>query len=238
MDGAHARHRNPCLPRLEPGALAEHGLQMRTSDYSRLIGRNMADARLILLDAYLGPTTPGRCPNRRAVSILQRRSGGARRSVRARPHGVARRARRAGHSARDGDLNRARTRHCIAGMRGLAGRFHAIVCGDYITRGKPAPRSSWSPRGVLTRPPHSLFVLEDSATGRAGRACCGAHEGRSRSRSRAGCPRRARVGLAHRRQSRRRDPVAFAVLSIPASTSILAPGVRRGGTINADFVWA
>ena len=48
---------------------------------------------------------------------------------------------------------------------GLAGRFHAIVCGDDITRGKPAPDIFLVAARRLDAPSTSCLVLEDSEPG-------------------------------------------------------------------------
>ncbi len=145
-------------------ALAEHGLEMREADYSRLIGRNRVDARLILLDAY-GPETPvdaldtARFRYSRAeVEVL---------GVPLKPGllalldaldvlGIPRAmATSTGRERATELLDRA----------GLSGRIHAIVCGDDITRGKPAPDIFLAAARRLDAPPESCLVLEDSEPG-------------------------------------------------------------------------
>ena len=145
-------------------ALAEHGLEMRTSDYSRLIGRNMADARLILLDAY-GPDTPVDALD--AARFRYSSAEVAERGVPLKPGLVAlldaldalgiprAMATSTGRERATALLERA----------GLAGRFHAIVCGDDITRGKPAPDIFLVAARRLDAPATSCLVLEDSEPG-------------------------------------------------------------------------
>ncbi|MBP8240928.1 MAG: HAD family phosphatase [Thermoflexales bacterium] len=145
-------------------ALAEHGLEMRTSDYSRLIGRNMADARLILLDAY-GPDTPVDALD--AARFRYSSAEVAERGVPLKPGLVAlldaldalgiprAMATSTGRERATALLERA----------GLAGRFHAIVCGDDITRGKPAPDIFLVAARRLDAPSTSCLVLEDSEPG-------------------------------------------------------------------------
>ena len=145
-------------------ALAEHGLEMRTSDYSRLIGRNMADARLILLDAY-GPDTPVDALD--AARFRYSSAEVAERGVPLKPGlmalldaldalGIPRAmATSTGRERATALLERA----------GLAGRFHAIVCGDDITRGKPAPDIFLVAARRLDAPATSCLVLEDSEPG-------------------------------------------------------------------------
>lgn len=145
-------------------ALAEHGLEMRASHYSRLIGRNMADARLILLDAY-GPDTPVD-----ALDAARFRYASAEveeRGVPMKPGLVAlldaldglgiprAMATSTGRERATGLLDRA----------GLTRRFHAIVCGDDITRGKPAPDIFLAAARRLNAPPATCLVLEDSEPG-------------------------------------------------------------------------
>lgn len=145
-------------------ALAEHGLEMRASDYSRLIGRNMADARLILLDAY-GPDTPVDALD--AARFRYSSAEVAERGVPLKPGlmalldaldalGIPRAmATSTGRERATALLERA----------GLAGRFHAIVCGDDITRGKPAPDIFLVAARRLDAAATSCLVLEDSEPG-------------------------------------------------------------------------
>ncbi len=145
-------------------ALAEHGLEMREADYSRLIGRNRVDARLILLDAY-GPETPvdaldtARFRYSRAeVEVL---------GVPLKPGllslldalDVLRIPRAMATST-----GRERATELLD-RAGLGGRFQAIVCGDDITRGKPAPDIFLAAARRLDAPPESCLVLEDSEPG-------------------------------------------------------------------------
>ncbi|MEO6061315.1 MAG: HAD family phosphatase [Thermoflexales bacterium] len=145
-------------------ALAEHGLEMREADYSRLIGRNQLDARLILLDAY-GPETPVD-----ALDAIRFRYSSAEveeRGVPLKPGlmalldaldvlGIPRAmATSTGRERATALLDRA----------GLSGRFHAIVCGDDITRGKPAPDIFLAAARRLDAPPATCLVLEDSEPG-------------------------------------------------------------------------
>ena len=145
-------------------ALAEHGLQMREAEYSRLIGRNMVDARLILLDAY-GPDTP--VDDLDAARFRYSTAEVEARGVPLKPGLVAlldaldvlgierAMATSTGRDRATGLLERA----------GLTGRFQAIICGDDITRGKPAPDIFLASARRLDAPPESCLVLEDSEPG-------------------------------------------------------------------------
>jgi HAD superfamily hydrolase (TIGR01509 family) len=48
---------------------------------------------------------------------------------------------------------------------GIQGRFHHIVCGDQVERGKPAPDIFLAAAHLLEMPPAQCFVLEDSGPG-------------------------------------------------------------------------
>ena len=145
-------------------ALAEHGLEMREADYSRLIGRNRVDARLILLDAY-GPETPVD-----ALDAARFRYSSAEVELLGVPLkpgllslldalDVLRIPRAMATST-----GRERATELLD-RAGLGGRFQAIVCGDDITRGKPAPDIFLAAARRLGAPPESCLVLEDSEPG-------------------------------------------------------------------------
>jgi len=145
-------------------ALAEHGLEMREADYSRLIGRNMVDARIILLDAY-GPDTPVDALD--AARFRYSTAEVEERGVPLKPGlvalldaldalGIPR--------AMATSTGRERATQLLE-RAGLSGRFHAIVCGDDITRGKPAPDIFLAAAMRLDAPPKSCLVLEDSEPG-------------------------------------------------------------------------
>ena len=145
-------------------ALAEHGLEMREADYSRLIGRNRIDARLILLDAY-GPETPVDALD--AVRFRYSSAEVEELGVPLKPGlvvlldaldslGIPR--------AMATSTGRERATHLLE-RAGLSGRFHAIVCGDDITRGKPAPDIFLAAARRLSAPVSSCLVLEDSEPG-------------------------------------------------------------------------
>ncbi len=145
-------------------ALAEHGLEMQAAEYSRLIGRNMVDARLILLDAY-GPDTPVDALD--AARFRYSTAEVAERGVPLKPGLVAlldaldvlgiRRA-----MATSTGRERATA---LLDRAGLSGRFQAIICGDDVTRGKPAPDIFLAAARRLDAPPESCLVLEDSEPG-------------------------------------------------------------------------
>lgn len=145
-------------------ALAEHGLEMQATEYSRLIGRNMVDATLILLDAY-GPDTPVDALD--AARFRYSTAEVAERGVPLKPGLVAlldaldvlgiprAMATSTGRERATALLDRA----------GLSGRFQAIICGDDVTRGKPAPDIFLAAARRLDAPPESCLVLEDSEPG-------------------------------------------------------------------------
>ncbi len=56
---------------------------------------------------------------------------------------------------------------------GLIGRFDAVVCGDEVHNGKPAPDIFWAIAERLDADPRRCLVLEDSENGIRGAAAAG-----------------------------------------------------------------
>lgn len=145
-------------------AIAEQGLEFRDEAYSRLIGRNMLDARDILIDAY-GPDTPVDALHAARVrySDLEMEERG----VPLKPGlqtllealdalGMPR--------AMATSTSRDRAQWLLS-RAGLSSRFRAVVCGDDIARGKPEPDIFLAAARRLGVPAEDCLVLEDSDPG-------------------------------------------------------------------------
>jgi HAD superfamily hydrolase (TIGR01509 family) len=145
-------------------ALAEHGRALAEDVFLQLLGRTTEGTRAILVQAY-GAGLP-------FESMLQHKRQYVQDEI-AR-HGVAikpglpellawlearRTAKAVASSARREDVMHKLTR------TGLAGRFEAIVTGDQVTNGKPAPDIFLEAARQLGAPARECAVLEDSDAG-------------------------------------------------------------------------
>ena len=145
-------------------AIVEHGMAFRDEAYSRLIGRNMLDARNILIDAY-GPETPVEALHAARVrySDLELEERG----VPLKPGLLALLdALDALGTPRAMATSTSRDRaQWLLSRAGLSSRFGAVVCGDDIARGKPEPDIFLAAARRLGAPAEDCLVLEDSDPG-------------------------------------------------------------------------
>lgn len=151
-------------------AFAERGLRIDDAVYYRVIGRTSPDTRRIFGEAYaLAPDVVEDIARRKTAFLL----ASYERDIPVKPgliellawldaRGVPRAV--ATSTLRELALHK-------LGKAGLAGGFRAIVCGDDVARGKPAPDIFLLAAHRLGARPEACAVLEDSEPGiRAARA--------------------------------------------------------------------
>jgi HAD superfamily hydrolase (TIGR01509 family) len=145
-------------------ALSEQGFQLDETNYLRMVGRTVQDARVIL-DEIFGPELPfERVFNQRQAYYDQDidlngipiKPGLLELLVYLEDHQIPKAV--------------ASSTPCWFASRkleraGIDQRFKATVCGDMVERGKPAPDLFLEAARRIAQPPERCVVLEDSEAG-------------------------------------------------------------------------
>lgn len=145
-------------------ALADHGLQIGDEAYIQIVGRTQQDTTRILREV-LGDELPVEEIRARKIAHLE---------AHLEQHGVPLKP---GLAALLDELDELRLPRAVASstyraiverrlaVTGLRQRFHAVVGGDQVAQGKPAPDIYLAAREQLGVPAEGCLVLEDSAAG-------------------------------------------------------------------------
>lgn len=145
-------------------ALAERGFDLADESYLRLVGRTVEDARVILTELF-GPALPFQQVYEQRTEYYNQdieQNGIPRKpgllelldflEERGIPKAVA--------SSTPCQFAARKLAHA-----GIDRRFAAVVCGDMVERGKPAPDLFLEAARRLSAPPERCVVLEDSEAG-------------------------------------------------------------------------
>lgn len=145
-------------------ALADHGYPIKDVEYLRLVGRTVQDAEVILKDLY-GPALPFQ-------QVFERRQAYYDQDIE--QNGIPLKPGLLELLAYLDEKNIvkavASSTPCWFAVRklahvGIEKRFSAVVCGDMVERGKPAPDLFLEAARRINMRPEQCVVLEDSEAG-------------------------------------------------------------------------
>lgn len=145
-------------------ALADHGYELTEAIYRQFIGRDMRHREAVLLETF-GPAFPLEGVKARRLALGDERE--VREGVPTKPGALELLATLAALGMPMGLATGTRRSRAVRRLEqaGITHHFRAIVAGDEVKNGKPAPDIYLAAGRALAAPPEHCLVFEDAAAG-------------------------------------------------------------------------